>query len=347
MFDYYHNNLVESDDDDNSDFDIRNLSDVSDDDTSISKETPTLNKFPPISPPRQHSPGNTVIENEDEDMTDAGQDTATSPFLEEEEKTTLEQYDNDVNSTQQDPNPRPSWGSDDNDEQRIKYQSPTSENTLTWTTTPSRSPKKLSTSPASDKSNARQRQTRAAQHLYQKAFPFSSTANRFSPLTEEHKCTPNDISRTSLVNESLDALDTSNIDSDYADNDSFDDASFDGMSLVSNSELNDLEDDLRGFDDDGYDTETTDNTSPSNKLSQTTRKSSSNARARIRDHFQQQESMFYNATTQAAPTSSSSRSQSPETQDSPQSPPPTPVAPFPHLSPNTNSTREGSGAAAT
>jgi hypothetical protein len=63
---------------------------------------------------------------------------------------------------------------------------------------------------------------------------------------------------------------------------SFDDDSFEEMSFISHSEIQDLEADAKDFEDDGYDTETTDNTTSSHKSSQpTTRKSSRRARERI------------------------------------------------------------------
>jgi hypothetical protein len=103
-------------------------------------------------------------------------------------------------------------------------------------------------------------------------------------LIEDTLIKPTVTLQSNTSNDSLAALDLSNVDSDYADNDSLDDASFDGMSIVSNSEIQDLEDDLRNFEDEGYDTETTDNTSPSHKFSRPkTRRSSSQARTRIDD----------------------------------------------------------------
>jgi hypothetical protein len=152
---------------------------------------------------------------------------------------------------------------------------------------------------------------------------------------------------TSLASESFDALNTSNLDSDYADNDSLDDASFDGMSFVSNSEIHDLEEDLRNFNDDGYDTETTDNTSPSHKFSQpTTRKASSIARIRIKAKLDSHES--YSPAVEAN-SDQPSHAKRPQDHTFPYTDkPPNTVSPTsPHPSFNTNSSHEGSGASAT
>ena len=70
-------------------------------------------------------------------------------------------------------------------------------------------------------------------------------------------------------------------DSDYEDVSSSEDISLEDMSLVSSSEMQGLEDDLREFEDDGYNTETTDNTSPSKTHKTKKRKSSAQARTRI------------------------------------------------------------------
>jgi hypothetical protein len=61
--------------------------------------------------------------------------------------------------------------------------------------------------------------------------------------------------------------------SEYSETADSDDDSLDAMSLVSSSEIKGLVADQQDFEDDGYDTETTDNTSPSHNKRKPSRKS--------------------------------------------------------------------------
>ncbi len=86
--------------------------------------------------------------------------------------------------------------------------------------------------------------------------------------------------------------DLSGQDSEYTENKASDGestASPDNMSLVSGSEIQGLEDDLKDFVDDGYNTETTANTSPSHKRQKPMQKS----RARAQEHI----TSFYASTS--------------------------------------------------
>jgi hypothetical protein len=111
----------------------------------------------------------------------------------------------------------------------------------------------------------------------------SESRNRFSALGETPDTTIESIA--DIQSESQDSevtKDQESQDSDYSGEDSADE-SFDAMSLVSGSEIQGLEDDLKDYDDDdGYDTETTDNTSPRHKRPKSNkRKSSERALERI------------------------------------------------------------------
>ena len=277
LFDYFHQKIKE-DKDEELDFDVSNVSDVSDNNSETSEES----QAKIIASKREPSP----IPHIDDNCTiidSIMQDVPNSNTLSLSGVKTLAQ-----NQLYQHTQASPSWGSSDEEEQdpdlSVKA-SPIPQQK--WTTTPSRQPRKSSPPkippnelPVKNHSTLRNK----AQSLYRKAFP---NENRFSVLTDEIITQPTDISMTSFGNDSSTELlqNISYQESEYEDTDSLDDASFDEMSLVSNSELQDLEDDLKHFedeDDDGYDTETTNNTSPSTKpTSFMKRKASKIARTRI------------------------------------------------------------------
>ena len=156
-----------------------------------------------------------------------------------------------------------------------------------WTTTPTRqgrAPARKDTTLRKEGSRSLD-STKGARRLFQKMRSPKESSNRFSPLGESISTKTDGLGSCTrgTIDSDLqrDEPDQSH-DSDYSEEDSADD-SLDAMSLVSGSEIQGLEDDLRDFDDDdGYDTETTDNTSPRHKRQKSNkRKSSERAKAYI------------------------------------------------------------------
>ncbi len=119
--------------------------------------------------------------------------------------------------------------------------------------------------------------------------------------------------------------------SQYSKTAGSDNDSLDAMSLVSSSEIKGLVADQHDFDEDGYDTETTDNTSPSHKKRKPSRKSGSTAQNRIADFYSTPESFDISEEVELEESSNL------HTQPSPPS----------HPLPNTNSTNKGHGTTAT
>ncbi len=74
-------------------------------------------------------------------------------------------------------------------------------------------------------------------------------------------------------------------ESEYSLNKESDDGSLDAMSLVSSAEIQGLLADQHTFKDDGYDAETTDNTSPSHKRKKPSCQSSATAPERFSDFY--------------------------------------------------------------
>jgi hypothetical protein len=178
-----------------------------------------------------------------------------------------------------------------------------------------------------------------------KVFRSMPTANRFSALDvldDDHHSSHVDTATMSTRQDASTEVpqETSFQDSEYEDQDSLDDESFDGMSLVSGSEIQGLEDDLLDNNEDGYDTETTDNTSPS-KTSSSHRISNKQARKRIRKLYTSLDPMALHLWDGATPDSSvpttSALAVLPENYSSA-------VTNFPHPSHNTTSQSEGPGA---
>jgi hypothetical protein len=113
-----------------------------------------------------------------------------------------------------------------------------------------------------------------------------------------------------------------------AEDDSLED-SIDGMSLVSNNELDDLAMDSLKYDEDGYETDTTDNTSPSKPSKTPHRKASMHARHRISELYTSPDALLGNLWHGVESNSATPRSSLP---------------PSPHLSLNTKINSEGNGA---
>ena len=133
--------------------------------------------------------------------------------------------------------------------------------------------------------------TARARKLFTRAVQCPATSNRFSALEDNQSSAKKDAptpsqSATQLTKEPSQGGDIPAQDSDYSDYEESDSASTDDMSLVSGSEINGLEEDLKDFEDDGYDTETTDNTSPSHKRQKLPpRQSRTTAQTRISEIF--------------------------------------------------------------
>jgi hypothetical protein len=184
-----------------------------------------------------------------------------------------------------------SWGSDDEQETE-----PTPPEAQQWKTPTSRS--KI-TNRKREEACANLSQTRFSmadsrtRRLLQKAFMPKESSNRFSALDEVPKTeTATDsksphhgdqVPSTAPINQDNDQ---STQESEYSDNEESDDDSLDAMSIVSGSEIQSLEEATRDFEDDGYDTETTDNTSPSHKRRKPSRKASAKAQERIANFYE-------------------------------------------------------------
>jgi hypothetical protein len=162
-----------------------------------------------------------------------------------------------------------------------------------WPTTPKR--QKTASPKAVKKSTTAYPQTRARK-LFQQAFPSDKPENRFSLLADDPpRHDKLDMSTTSIGNASASSANSENhsfTDSDNVHN-SMDD-SMDGMSLVSNSEIDDLARDSILYDEEGYDTDTTDNTSPSKPSKTPRRQSSLHARSRISELYTSSDALLGN-----------------------------------------------------
>jgi hypothetical protein len=244
-----------------------------------------------------------------------------------------------------------SWGPFDDDDDVDPFPPlPPSNNSQTWKTTPSRSPKKSQkpllkpgTSPPISRPTKSSRDK--ATNLFRQAFP---PTNRFSVLTEEIITQPTDISMTSLSNASPN-VSQDNIslqESAYEDSESSDDPSFDDMSIVSNAEIQDLVNDQSESDNDnGYDTETTNNTSPSVKSIKPTRRiASKNASAQITEMYESTRTHLSNPWDCADLDSKSLSAQYDSSHTVPSTDPDHLFNASPHPSRNTTTHREGLGA---
>ncbi len=133
-----------------------------------------------------------------------------------------------------------------------------------------------------------QRKTSHARKLFQKAFPAAASSNRFSALEDMH---PNHEDKNQKQKEiqvttfPSQIEDQSTQESEYSENDKSEDESMDAMSLVSSTEIQGLVADQYAFKDNGYNTETTDNTSPSHKRKKPSCKSSATAQERMSDFY--------------------------------------------------------------
>ena len=160
-----------------------------------------------------------------------------------------------------------------------------------WTTTPSRSARGIARQAAATnpvkrlvvaKLSARKLFQRAVSRIEKVA---QNQTNRFQALEEDYNKQEAADGSTSQGNDLARQESDMSQGSEYTDNEESEDESLDEMSLVSASEIQGLEDDLREYDDDGYDTETTDNTSPSHKRQKSSRKSSTRAQERISELY--------------------------------------------------------------
>jgi hypothetical protein len=276
LFDYYHDKLADSDEE--SEFDVRNLSDVSDDDSSISKTSESSLRESNLEP----SSGD-LDTKEDVTMLEVITDQLPVDLTARTSLSSRTMNSNPENSKS--PDTPESWETSEVEEEHPSLIDPLVTNTQQTWTTPSRPLRKAklkspgqSTSASSPTKPTLHSKTKA-RNLIRQAFS-SSTANRFSILNEETPIQPAvGPGANKVISPSNNT--TPEPDSDYEEVSSSEDTSLEDMSLVSSSEMQGLEDDLRDFDDDGYDTETTDNTSPSKTHKAKKRKSSAQARTRI------------------------------------------------------------------
>jgi hypothetical protein len=344
LFHYYHQKIVDSEDEE---FDIRNLSDVSDEETATSKTI--IDHDLPVGASIQIQDTDT-----DEDVTMQDAITDHDPITQDESYNKTQERSVNTPVNQSPAAPTNSWYSsdEDGDENSLTFSfSPPVQ--PTWTT-PSRPLRKTQNSPLSKAQTSITSKKVVnpsrvkARNLMKKVFS-SDTSNRFSALTEETLPHNEILNGTSMDNEEpFDEIpqESSQLDSEYDDMTSADDISLDDMSLVSNSEMQDLEDDLKDLvDDEGYDTETTDNTSPRKKpYLEKKRKSSITARTRISQMYSSTDNPNVHpraredqnpASFPISPSTDSQPTRATSTQTSPSSP---------HPSLNTLSHSEGSGA---
>jgi hypothetical protein len=292
LYDYFHAKLDATDEE--SDFDIAQISDVSDDETNVSQEG--SNSEP------NDSGETTELFTQDEEMTDAhctkeseGNpaeiphfDSTTNQLSRKTEDHNKPPPNNHPDQHPKTNDPPLSWDSDSDNEE---VHPPQNSSEPQWTTTPSR----LKSSPAetTDKSNRIRSSSRAsARNLYKQAFPTLTQDNRFSPLEDETPIEDMDTTMNSTESPSS-QQDEATFHQESTDEDSLDD-SVDGMSLVSTKELEDLARDSAKFDEDEYDTDTTANTSPSKASKKSQRKSSTYARHRISELYTSKDALFGN-----------------------------------------------------
>ena len=332
--------------DEDSDFDIRYLSDVSDDETVHTFDDKD----------KECKPTNHVDFRKAADMQEKNDqlmpDVSEAPNSPSQANSYTERaYPASPNDNTVTTSPIPNittWGSEDELEPQFSPSSPPITQPTPWTTTPARQrSNKTIPSPDIQKPTPKPypKGREAARNLLSKVFRSMPTANRFSALDvldDDHHSSHVDTATMSTRQDASTEVpqETSFQDSEYEDQDSLDDESFDGMSLVSGSEIQGLEDDLLDNNEDGYDTETTDNTSPS-KTSSSHRISSKQAKKRIRELYTSSDPTALHLWDGATPDSSvpttSALAVLPENYSSA-------VTNFPHPSHNTTSQSEGPGA---
>ena len=269
MFDYFYHKLEEKSDAD-SDFDIENISEVSYEDRTEGEA--------------YHEKNRDISQTGDVGAMDTTEDfneIANQPN---------EVFQKEPSNTKRDTAPS-TWGSDDDNDVPSHISSPPLTNPTQWTTTPTR-PQRTNTSRESEKNSISRARSQAssakARKLFRKAFSPRDMSNRFSALEEEHHTTQGQdqaLHKTNSLAATPPENDHSTPDSEYSDNEELEDDSLDDMSLVSGSEIQGLEEDLHDFDDEGYDTETTDNTSPSHKRKNPSRRSRVTAQERIANFY--------------------------------------------------------------
>jgi hypothetical protein len=276
LYDYFHAKINEKED--SSEFDIAQLSDVSDDETIASHDLTTE------STGRDATPDQEIVDEAMPDATDSNNKNAEHSQDETAHQGTNKSPETTLNPpviTHQTRETPLSWDSDIEDDEVITQ--PTSEQQ--WTTTPSRV-KQVLDEPTGDIRRANTKDTSKARNLFKKAFPSEPTANRFSPLQEDFLA--EDMDTTMITTGSVPYSPPQDDDPSYKEMDNADnllDDSIDDMSLISNNELDDLAIDSLQYDEDGYDTDTTDNTSPSKPSKTSYRKSSLHARLRISELY--------------------------------------------------------------
>ncbi len=184
-----------------------------------------------------------------------------------------------------------SWDSDEDDKDFPHSSNFIPKTPPQWKITPSCSPR-LRNKQSPETSNSTLRSSKSHNHarrLFQKAFPSATPSNRFSALEEDHIQREEIMINTEEVQ--LDSMatyvkdDQLAQDSDYSGNAESDEESLDAMSLVSSSEIKGLVADQYDMNNDGYVTETTDNTSPSHKRKKPSGKSGVVAQERTTDFY--------------------------------------------------------------
>jgi hypothetical protein len=289
LYDYFHEKLQRQDD---SEFDINHISDVSDDETIGSSDS--------------HSVKHLDVEARDVTMTDASVVEGEDPTSSQQEGQITASPPTDVPQTS-----RPqSWDSDEEWEPHssLHTQQP-------WTKTP---PGAKQREKASNTTKRLLDSTRpSVKKFLSQAFAPRST-NRFSVLSDD----PPASSMATTPSYSEPPTQGPSMDDDdppYVPETS-DDDSLENMSIVSNSELHDLAAETEHLED-GYETDTTDNTSPK-KSKRPKRKSSTFARERLSEFY-----LSIQDHNNPAPTD--------------------PAPPSPHPLRNTTSSSKGHGASST
>ena len=337
---------MENFEDEDSDFDVRYLSEGSDDET-VHTFVEKDNVVQPTNQVDYHNAADTQ-ETNDQLMPDASEDPNSPSQAHSYTKSAYPVSPND-NTVTTSPIPNiATWGSEEDIEPQFSPSSPPITQSTLWTTTPARQrSNKPITSPAKQKPTSKpyQKGRKATRNLMSIVFRSMPTANRFSALDvldDDHHSLKVDTATMSTRHKASTDVpqETSSQDSEYEDQDSLDDASFDGMLLVSDSEIQGLEGDLLDNNDDGYDTETTDNTSPSKSIP-SHRISSKQARKRIRELYTSSDPMAFHLWDGVTPDSSVPTISVPAVLPEDHSPV---VTIFPHPSHNTTSQSEGPGA---
>ena len=283
LYAHFHQKLEKRNDNDDDSFNLDNISV-----TSLEDDESDQNLNKQDSTHKEEESGDNDDKNETE-LTDS--ETNEKKVNDRDNSITKDTPDSSQKIATSPAKPSPSWASDDEMDCHSPSETLSDKHQNQWTTTPSRSARGIARQAAATnpvkrlvvaKLSARKLFQRAVSRIEKVA---QNQTNRFQALEEDYNKQEAADGSTSQGNDLARQESDMSQGSEYTDNEESEDESLDEMSLVSASEIQGLEDDLREYDDDGYDTETTDNTSPSHKRQKSSRKSSTRAQERISELY--------------------------------------------------------------